>query len=131
MVFTRKEKNQPKKQLSQLNETLNESIIGSSTNVNAVEQQTLEQRTNDPNNDFERFNNSSRQDQVTKNNIDHKIRREIHDAVLTVKNHPYDVISTAMDKMVIPRVQTAVRLITGLTGHGSISDVQNPDRTDS
>ena len=98
MVFTRKEKNQPKRQLSQLNETLNESITGSSTNVNAVEQETLELRTNGPHNDFERFNNSSSQEQVLENFIHNKIRRAIDDAVLTVKNHLYDVISTSMDK---------------------------------
>ena len=37
---------------------------------------------------------------------------------------------TAMHKLVIPRVETAVRSITGLRRHGSFSDVQNPDRGD-
>ena len=42
----------------------------------------------------------------------------------------YDTILIAMDKMVIPRVGTAVRSTTGSTKLGPISDVQNPDRRD-
>ena len=59
IVSTRKKKNKQKMQLSQVNEILNDFNIGSSTNVNAVENETLEQQTNGPHNDFERFNNSS------------------------------------------------------------------------
>ena len=104
-------------QLSQLNGTLNDFSIGSSTNLNAVENETLEQQTNGPHNDFERFNNSSSHNQAIENNIVDKIRRAVDDAILT-----------AMDKMIIPRIETAVRSITGSTGHGTISDIQNPDR---
>ena len=35
-----------------------------------------------------------------------------------------------MDKVVIPRVETAVKAITGSVGHGPNSSVQNPDRRD-
>ena len=40
----------------------------------------------------------------------------------------HDAISTAMDKLVIPRVEMAVTSITGSSGHGRNSEVQNPDR---
>ena len=39
-----------------------------------------------------------------------------------------DAILTTMDKRIIPRVETAVRSITGSTVHGPVSDDQNPDR---
>ena len=42
----------------------------------------------------------------------------------------HDAILTAMDKVVIPRVAMAVRSITGSSGHGPCSEVQNPDRRD-
>ena len=40
----------------------------------------------------------------------------------------HDAILTAIDKVVIPRVEMAVKSITGLSGHGPHRDVQNPDR---
>ena len=42
----------------------------------------------------------------------------------------HDAFLTAMDKVVIPRVEMAVRLITASSGHGPDSVVQNPDRKD-
>ena len=42
----------------------------------------------------------------------------------------HDVILTAMSHEVIPRVEMAVRLITGPSGNGPNSIVQNPDRRD-
>ena len=61
-------------------------------------------------------------------NIDDKMRRAVDNAVLTVENRMHDTISTAMYKLVIPRVEAATRSITVATGHGPIGDVQNPDR---
>ena len=42
MVSTRKNKNQQKRQLSQLDETLNDLVIGNSVNVNVSESENLE-----------------------------------------------------------------------------------------
>ena len=42
----------------------------------------------------------------------------------------HDAIVTALDQMLIRKVEMAVRSITDLTGHGPISEVQNPDRRD-
>ena len=42
----------------------------------------------------------------------------------------HDAISTAMDNVVLPRVEMAVNSITGPTGHGTNSEVRNPDRKD-
>ena len=40
----------------------------------------------------------------------------------------HDAILTAMDGMVIPRVEMAVRSITGSSGHGPNNEVLYPDR---
>ena len=61
MVSTREKKNQQKKQLSQLNATLNDFVIGNGTNVSAMENETLEQQTNGHNNYFERIVDSATQ----------------------------------------------------------------------
>ena len=42
----------------------------------------------------------------------------------------HDSILTAFDNDLILRAEMAVKLITGSTGHGAKSEVQNPDRTD-
>ena len=47
-----------------------------------------------------------------------------------LKNRMHDAILTAMDNVVIPRVEMAVRSITGSSGHGTNSVVQNPDKKD-
>ena len=93
-----------------------------------MENATSEQQTNGPANNFERFDNRSSQNHIIENSIDDEIRRAVDDAVLTVENCMHAAILTAVDKMVIPRVETAVRLTTGSTGRGLIRDVQNPDR---
>ena len=60
---------------------------------------------------------------VKKNNIETK-----SDNVLTVENRIWSL--TALDKVIIPSVETAVRSIIGSTGHGLKTVIQNPDRRD-
>ena len=62
--------------------------------------------------------------------IDNKIRKVVCIAVLTVENCMHEAILTAMDKIVIPRVEMTVRSITGSSLHGPNSAVQSPDRRD-
>ena len=54
----------------------------------------------------------------------------VDSAVKTVENCMDDAILTATDNVVIPRVELAVRWITGSSRHGPISTVQNPDEND-
>ena len=117
MVSTPEKKNQQKTQLSLLNETLNDFVIRNNTNVSATENETLEQQTDGLNNDFERFFGSSSQNHARENNIENKIRRAIDNTVLTVESRMHDGVLTAMDRVVITRVETAVRSITGSIGH--------------
>ena len=120
MVSFRKKKNQQKRQLSQLDEILK----------NVSHSENLEKQTNGQSNDFERVENSARQNQVIENNFDNQIRTVISGAVMTVENCMHNKILTAIDNMVIPRVKMALKSITGSTGHGTNSEVQNPDRRD-
>ena len=101
-VSRHKKKNQQKRQLSWLDETLKDFIIGNGTSVNAMENEILGQQTGGPYKIVEGFYNSSSQNQVVENKIVDKIRRAVDNAVLTVENCMHDAILTAMDKMVIP-----------------------------
>ena len=47
---------------------------------------------------------------------------------MIVENRMHDAFLTAIDNVVIPRVEMAVKSITGSTGHGTNCEVQNPDR---
>ena len=128
MVSTRKKENQQKRQLSHLEETLNDSAIGNSVNVNVLEKENLGQETNGQHNDFGRLDNSERQNQVIENHIDDQITRAVSSDVMTVENRKHDAILTAIDNVVIARVEMAVKSITGSKGLRINSEVQNPDR---
>ena len=95
-----------------------------------MENETLEQQTNAKHNVFENFIDSASQNEVIENKIDDKIRKALDNAISTVKNRMHDAILTAIDKVVIPRVETAVSSITGSSGYEPNSEVQNPDRRD-
>ena len=128
MVSTRKKKNQQKRQHSHLDETLNDSAIGNSVNVNVSGSETFEQETNGQLNDFGRLGNSERQNQGIENHIDDQITRAVDSAVMTFENRRHDAILTAIDNVVIARVEMAVKSITVSTGHRINSEIQNPDR---
>ena len=67
MVSTRKKKYQHKRQLDQLNETLNDFVIDNNTNACAIANETLERQTNGFSINFWRIavsENSARQHQV-------------------------------------------------------------------
>ena len=131
MVSTRKRTNyQKKKQVSQLSGFLNNFISGNGTNVSAAVNETLEQQTSGQYNDFGRFVDSGSQNQVIENNIDDKVKSAVDKAVLIVENRMHDAFLTAIDNVVIPRIEMVVGSINCSSGHGSNSEVQNPDRRD-
>ena len=68
------------------------------------------------------------QSQVIENKIDDQITRAVSSPVMTVENCKRDVILTAIDNMVIPGVEMAVKSITSSAMHGTSSEVQTPDR---
>ena len=129
-VSTRKKKNQQKTKLSQLKETSNDFVIGTSANVNVSESETLGQQNNGQNIDFEKFGKSARQNKVIEKNIDNQVSRAVSSAVMTVENRMHDAILTTIDNVVIPRVEMAVEPITRLAGHRTGIEIQNLERRD-
>ena len=127
MVSTRKKKNQQKKQLSQLDETLHDIVIGNSVSLNVSESENLEQQTDGQCNDSERVDNTLCQNQIKENRIDDHITRTVSSVVMTIENCIHDAILTAIDNVVMARVEMAVKSITSLARHGTSSEVQNPD----
>ena len=105
-------------------------ILGNNTNVSTIGNENLNQRNGNPNDNFENFVGGPSQKQVIESSIDDKIRRAVDNVVLSVENRMHDPILTAVDKVVITRVETAVRSIAVSIGHGPNSDVQNPERRD-
>ena len=126
MVSTRKKKSQQKTQLNQLNDF----IIGDGTNVNAMEKETLEQQTNGLHRDFDRFDNSLSENYVIESNTDDRIRNAVDNAPIAVENRTQEAILPAMNDVVVPRVEMAVRSITGSSGYGTNCIAQNQDRRD-
>ena len=97
---------------------MNDFLIGSSTSVGVIENETLESQTDD---NFknpvrivdESSESSACQNQVVGKNFDDKIRKAVDNAVRTVENRMHEVILTAMDNVMIPRVEKAVKSFTG------------------
>ena len=130
MVSTRKKKSQHKEQLSQLNEILNDFVIGNSTNAGAIRNELqnlkpmfvliISKRV---------LTVKTVQVKIitSKTILTKKIGRRL---IMTVVNHMHDAILTAMDNVVFLRVEMAVRSITGSSGQRPSSVVQNPDRRD-
>ena len=77
--------------------------------------------------DFERIVDSASQNQVIGGNTDDRFRNAVDSAVIAVENGMQYAILTAMNNVVIPRVEMAARSITGSSGNGPNSIVQNLD----
>ena len=90
----------------------------------------LKQQTNAHPNVFERVDNSECESQVIEINISNEITRAVIIAVMAVENCMHDSILTSIDKMVVPRGEMAVKSVTGSTGQGTISEIQNLNRRD-
>ena len=130
MISTRKKKVQNEKQFGRLDDTWNDFIIGNGTTVNTVENEALESPSNGHHEDFAKIVDSASQNQVIGTNTDERMRNTFDSAVMAVKNRMQDAILTAMIIVVIPPFTMAVRSITGSSGKGPNSIVQNPDRSD-
>ena len=111
LVSIREKQNQQKKQPSQLKETVNYFTIGNGVDVNAMENENLEQQTSGPHNNFERIHNNCSENQVMETNTDDRIRNTVDNAVIAFENGMHDSILTATNDVVIPRVKITVRSI--------------------
>ena len=91
-----------------------------------VENNTSEQQTNGQYKESAKPVGSASQNQVVRDLIDDKIRKVTDNALLTLKNCMQDAILTAMDRMVMPRVEMNVGSITGLSRRRLNSVVRKP-----
>ena len=133
MVSLCLKKHQNEEILSWLNETLRDFLIGKDTNAEAIEIETLEPQTIGLVNIFRTSSVgevSASNDQVIERNFADKIRKEVNNAVMVDKNRVHDAILTALDNVVMPRDEMAVRSITESSERGPNSNVQNPDPWD-
>ena len=105
-------------------------FIGNGITANTLGNETLEPQANGRLKNFEKIVDTASQNQVIRNNNDDKIRDAVDSAVIAVENRIYDAILTAMNDVVIPRVEMAVKSITSSSGNGPNSIVQNPARRD-
>ena len=94
MVSKRKKKNQQKRQRSQLNETLNDFIIGDNANGVVSKIDNLEQQASGRHWDFKRTVDNASQNQVIGNNTDDRIRDAVDSAVIAVENRMHVAIFT-------------------------------------
>ena len=105
-----------------MKESLGDGIIDNRANVSVMEIETLEQQTKGEHYGCERIVDSASRNHAVEKNED-KIRRAVDNAVFTVQNRLHDAIMTAIDKLVIPTVEMAVRSVTGSLAHGPNSGV--------
>ena len=96
--------------------------IGNGVDVNAMENENLEQQTDSPLNNFERILNNCSKNHVMESIIDDRMRNAVDKAVFAVKHCMHDATLTAMNDM-------AVISIAGSSRNGTIFIVQNLDRT--
>ena len=124
MFSTPKKTNQQKNQLSQLDETLNGFAIGNCVNVSILKSENLEQLTNGRSNDFKRADKSVCQNQVIENRFDEQVTRAVSGALMTVKIRMHDASLRTIDNVVTPRVDMAVKSITGFAWLGESGKVR-------
>ena len=91
------------------------------------ENENLQQQASGCHRDFERIVDNASQNQVVGNNTDDRIIDAVDSDVIAVENRMHEAIWTAMNDMLNPRVEMAVKLNTGSSGNGPNSIVQNSD----
>ena len=132
-VSTPKRNIQQKEQLSLLNETLNDFVIDSNTNLGIIENDFFGSKSDGQFIFPERIvagEINACQKQNIRRNFEDEIRKVVDTAVKNVKNCMQDATLTTVDSVIIPRVELAVRSIIGSLGHGPDSTVQNRNKRD-
>ena len=74
-----------------------------------MEIETLEQHTKDQHNNFEGFVDSVSENRIKEINLDDKNRRAVGNTDSTVEKGMHAAIFTAMDEVLIPKVEMAVK----------------------
>ena len=106
----------------------NDFVISNGTTVNTMVNEALESQVYGHHKNFERMVDTACQNQIKAGNTDDEIRNAVDSAVFAVKYCMHDATLTAMNNLVIPRVEMAARLITGSPENGINSIGLTPDR---
>ena len=130
MVSTRKKNRQNKGNLIVLDETSNDFVNVKGITLKNLGNELLEPQANSRCEDFERVVDGASQNQVIGSNNYDRNRDAVASAVISVKNWKQHAILTAMNTMLILRVEIALKLITSSSGRGLITRVENSDRKD-
>ena len=125
MVSTRKKKNQQKRQFCQLNGILIDFIIGNNANMDVTENEILEKQAKGHHRDFEGIVDKAGQNQVIGNNAGYRIRDAVVSDVIAIEYCMHDPRLTAMNDVVFRQIAMTVRSVTGSSGNGPNSIVQN------
>ena len=128
IVWTCKKKQQNQRLVRQLDNFLEEVVTGSIIKAGVTENKTVE-TPNDgvtyDNGNAMAGENSESLVQVTERNIANNVRKELDNVVAAIRNPVHDSILTAMPCLVMPRAEKTLRSITGLSGRGTNSVVEN------
>ena len=111
-----------------MNETLNDFVIRKGTTVKAMGNEVLDTQANGHHEGCERTADSASQDQVIRSDTDARIENAVDSAVIFVENCMHNAVLTAKNDVIFPRVEMAVRLISGSSKDEPNSIVQKPDR---
>ena len=136
MVSTRKKKQQNKRFLSQLSESNAEFMV-----VQSKHEAQAKSRTDaaDRDTSLKNLKNTKGPKQVKGSEVDvhtleknivNKVRSEVDSVMTTVETRVQDAVMTAMENLVIPTVEFAMKSANALSGNGIGSVVLDPDQRD-
>ena len=129
MVSTRKEKGRNKKQFSLLDDTLNDFVIVNGTTFDSMGNEDLKSQAHGHYDDLEKIIDGASGIEVIGCITDDRIRNSVDSAVIAVRTCMHDASLTALNNVIIPRVELAVGSITGSSGNEPNSIVQNLDQS--
>ena len=119
MVSTRKKKHQKKKLFSHLDESDADFMIRQSNDEIQAERRTNMVDGGIPSNNLNgpvQINSSPVDMYTLEENIVSKVRSEVDSVMTTVKTRVQDAVLTVIENLVIPRVELAMKSVTGSSG---------------
>ena len=131
MVSTRKKKQQNKRLFSQLSERDTDFMVGQSNddvqneNINSA---THRGRCSDNSNSLTQVNYSQVDMHTLEKNIVCKVRNEVDNVMTTVETRVQDVVLTAIENLMIPRVKLAMKSTNASSGRSVDGNVLDPDQ---
>ena len=133
MVSSRKKKQQNKRLFSKLGEADTDFIIGHSNHGlqtenrgNMVNVNTSSDNTNNPT----QVNHSQVDVHTLEDYIVSKVQSEVDNVITTIETRVQDALLTAIENLVIPRVELALKSANASSGRSVDSNVLEPDQRD-